>query len=781
MIHDAFSYTAKKPLGAALIVVATFGFFLSGGLFSASVAHAQGASPLPGNIYTAGITVPDNSAATAGPAANSSSGTAAPDAGLSVSNSSSGDNFWSDPIAGSARLIEKATGFFLGLAGQALDFAIFVGVFQMGEIVKNTSAINVAWATIRDVANIGFIAVLIAIGVSTVLRIESYGAKKLLASLIVAALLVNFSLYFSKAIIDASNYLAVAIYTGSGLSNVGGAGGSRGATCSEGQTLQNGKCLVGISSVFMQNVNLQSAEKGGDLTQQQGDTTTTIFFGALFRALLYAVATYVFLSAALLILIRLVTLIFVMVLSPIGFVASVLPQTKKYAEQWWKALLGQSFFVPAYFLLLAMSFNIMQNIGNVILGGNSFAGVANGASVGYAILNFMIVVMFMIFSLTIAKDMGARGGKMVHGWGTKLVNGAKSGAIGAGKSTVGFFGRNSLGWAANALYESKTLKTLESAPIIGGLARVGGKVLLSGANAKFGSKYGYKEGTKKRMSSIDEERNRLGERAPVIRRKGESNESYDARVKAAQKGADDRKGRYTASQVWEAKLPGATTEQRRLAEKVIEDTQRKDRRKGDADADDKELEDSHQRQRDAALAAGATEKEIEELKGIHDQIMRLRSDARDTKKTEDERNRAQVDLQRWQRRAAQTENVIAARINTSIGTLSTALEDKQREHDRLSTTVADLNTRIATESDPEKQKALITLRDETQKTAGTLRDEIIEDRRTRDERAHHARIFTGSRGEDSSYGNESGYSAPQSSSPPPAAPPPPPASAPTKK
>ena len=64
----------------------------------------------------------------------------------------------------------------------------------------------------RDLANMFFIFILLYIAIATILEIAAYNAKALLARLIIVALLLNFSLFFTRVIIDASNIWGSAFY-----------------------------------------------------------------------------------------------------------------------------------------------------------------------------------------------------------------------------------------------------------------------------------------------------------------------------------------------------------------------------------------------------------------------------------------------------------------------------------------------------------------------------------------------------------------------------------------
>jgi hypothetical protein len=74
----------------------------------------------------------------------------------------------------------------------------------------NITAIDSGWKIIRDFSNMIFIFILLYIAVSTILSLADY--KKQLAIVLVTAVLVNFSLAFTKFTIDVSNKVTVEAY-----------------------------------------------------------------------------------------------------------------------------------------------------------------------------------------------------------------------------------------------------------------------------------------------------------------------------------------------------------------------------------------------------------------------------------------------------------------------------------------------------------------------------------------------------------------------------------------
>ncbi len=89
-----------------------------------------------------------------------------------------------------------------------IDFLTFVlsPPFSDYNITGDPTFIS-GWTSVRDIANLFIVLGFVVIGISFALRIGEYGSKKVLFSLIIIALLVNFSGLFCGLIIDASNII----------------------------------------------------------------------------------------------------------------------------------------------------------------------------------------------------------------------------------------------------------------------------------------------------------------------------------------------------------------------------------------------------------------------------------------------------------------------------------------------------------------------------------------------------------------------------------------------
>ncbi|MDZ4284528.1 MAG: hypothetical protein U1A28_01755, partial [Patescibacteria group bacterium] len=246
-------------------------------------------------------------------------------------------------------IIISIVGFLLRIAAGLFDSAINYFVLQMGSLVNGAIgvSIDIVWKIVRDLVNLTFIFGLVYVGFRTILN-AGYDTKKMLASIIVSALLVNFSLFISKVVIDVANVTAVEIYKQMGVGTVARAANTKTKklTTSEAFMVQ-----MGIQNlVAAPHARGQLATKsGGKKLATVSDEYVAFVVGA---SVFILIASFVFAAGALLLAIRFGILIIVMMLSPIAFAASVFPAFKTYADKWWHTLFSQAFFAPAYLFML---------------------------------------------------------------------------------------------------------------------------------------------------------------------------------------------------------------------------------------------------------------------------------------------------------------------------------------------------------------------------------------------------------------------------------------------
>lgn len=356
-----------------------------------------------------------------------------------------------------------------GMAGVALNLAVnhlvigFGGKMALGF----GASVENAWTIIRDVINICFIFGLVYIGFKVILDNASQ-ARKMLPPLIIAALLINFSLFFTKVIIDVTNVAAVEIFEMALSQDAAGvpAGGSV-ETAEQVENATN----VGISGAYMQILGLKALISpsrnqpddednylkliGSACTEEKKLTpemlvgcTSDIFVFFMVASIFMLVATYAFLAGAFLIVVRFISLIILMILSPLMFLSMALPLsgTKKISSDWWNAFLSSAFMAPAYFLFLYIGLAVgsrTQLDGGA--GVNMFRATQGEYAAMVGILNLIIVAAFMLFAVTTARKMAKSGSSMTLSMadnarrrGQRLIMvGAAGGAAWGMRNTVG--------------------------------------------------------------------------------------------------------------------------------------------------------------------------------------------------------------------------------------------------------------------------------------------------------------------------------------------------------
>lgn len=90
---------------------------------------------------------------------------------------------------------------FNALLALTLSTALYAGNFLPG-----------AWRIVRDFSNIFFILILLYIAIKMILGLGGAEIKKMIVQVVIVALLINFSMFFTQVVIDSSNILALIFY-----------------------------------------------------------------------------------------------------------------------------------------------------------------------------------------------------------------------------------------------------------------------------------------------------------------------------------------------------------------------------------------------------------------------------------------------------------------------------------------------------------------------------------------------------------------------------------------
>ena len=212
------------------------------------------------------------------------------------------------------------SGWFLALTGVLLNGAM-VATLNMKTIVDSTPAIGLAWRTIRDFSSIFIIFMLLYASINMILGRKDHSLGTLIKNVVIAGLLINFSLFGTKLLIDASNIVSTSFYC---------AMAQQTAACQGNvtdTTITGAFSSIGIADVFMQKLDIQAVVSDSKTLVGGTDPNLSIALSNIGASGLMIVAGISFLTAAIMFAIRIGVLILLMAFSPIYIIAITVSYT----------------------------------------------------------------------------------------------------------------------------------------------------------------------------------------------------------------------------------------------------------------------------------------------------------------------------------------------------------------------------------------------------------------------------------------------------------------------
>lgn len=252
------------------------------------------------------------------------------------------------------------------------------------------NALYRAWSFMRNFANVAFVIAFMIIIYSqlTSFGLSNYGIKRLLPRLIIAAVLVNISYWICAVAIDLSNILGYSlqeIFITLRNHLVGGEG--------------NSWDIVSWKSIGGFILSGGTAAVAGGIAGYALLAGTV--GGALYLLLPILVGALMAVLVALLIMAARQAIVTIMViLSPLAFVAYLLPNTEKYFDRWKDLFLTMLIMFPAF---------------SVIFGGAQLAGVAiiqNADSINTLLLGMAVQVAPVAITPLLLKFSGSLLGRI---------------------------------------------------------------------------------------------------------------------------------------------------------------------------------------------------------------------------------------------------------------------------------------------------------------------------------------------------------------------------------
>lgn len=211
-------------------------------------------------------------------------------------------------VGGLALLIKAIAVTLASVMSKVINYAVSVPVSpssdQAPEFVKDI------WNFSRALANSFFLLILAIIGLTTILRVQSYQWQKTLPSLIIAVLLINFSGVLVGFVVDMANI---------------------------------------VTTTLLQ----EAGDTSWKIPSIMGVETLALHVGEI---VFYFFLAFAYFATMLLFVLRTVALWIIAAIGPLAFALYVLPVTKSYWEQWFKALFQWAIMgIPASFALFFAS------------------------------------------------------------------------------------------------------------------------------------------------------------------------------------------------------------------------------------------------------------------------------------------------------------------------------------------------------------------------------------------------------------------------------------------
>ncbi len=403
-----------------------------------------------------------------------------------------------------SKIFYEIPAFLLSIVGNFFNIIVSL---TLSSTLYGSSFIGNAWTIVRDFSNIFFILVLLYIAVQTILGM-GHETKKMIVHVIIMALLINFSMFFTKVIIDSSNILAQVFYNkiqvgainyipAVSLRNAGvqdkDISGSMMKYFDPTQVLTKeffdkfkktsntasvkgalvsaaGGALVGSwIPIIGTGVGAVAGVVGYAISSSDSQIPTGIIVGLLLVAgLILIFATYCFFIAALAFLSRMIELWILIIFSPFAFMSSTIPLLKKISyigwEEWFHRVLKLSFMAPVFLFFLYLIFTIIQS--------NIFAGLmdrpAKDQSWMESLILMVIPALVILILLKKATDFakkasGELGSMVMKGAGLAL---GLAGGVGIGLAAKGL--QATAGAASSMASNSKWLNKYEASGKFGG-------------------------------------------------------------------------------------------------------------------------------------------------------------------------------------------------------------------------------------------------------------------------------------------------------------------------
>lgn len=339
------------------------------------------------------------------------------------------------------KLIFKPSAYIFAITGKLLDYTFF---YTIQDTSYRSQFVVEGWGIVRDFCNMFFIFILLYIAIGTILNLHSVKPKEMIINVVIIGLLINFSLFATQVIIDASNILARVFYNqilvGDKDKNTNeineelGFGGSKQLT------------VALVNKINPQKI-LMNAEKGSSITGKgiitsdpnqptNGVDSGTFIMVVILASIMNIVGLYVFFMVSLVFIARVIGLWLAMVVVPMTFFSYAVPQMQDIEmigwKKWWPDTLKMAFLAPVFIMFLYLIIMFLSS-GMGVLDANNKEGIDFFIAI---IVPFAFLMILLLKAKDITKKMSGTIGQSITN-GVAAVGGIALGGAALGGALIG--------------------------------------------------------------------------------------------------------------------------------------------------------------------------------------------------------------------------------------------------------------------------------------------------------------------------------------------------------
>ncbi|MBP7831873.1 MAG: hypothetical protein KA028_02555 [Candidatus Pacebacteria bacterium] len=345
-------------------------------------------------------------------------------------------------------IIFKPTSTLMVLAGEIMDWGIGFSIDSSSYPVSGHSFVTDGWRIMRDLANILFIFILVYVAISTIFGKDE---KRLIAMVILVALIINFSLFVTKVIVDIGNITSRFFYNNIAITNsqagnveIFGTSGHKSISYGFAATFNPVKIFSSLSPQT-------SISTAGGITHTGLDNPNqyATFFSlfSIVGAIVNLVAAFVFFSLAWLFIARTAGIWLAMIFAPLAFLSLTLPSkwksgisgTGQYTSfgPWFSNLTSLAFMPVIALLMIFLILTFLKAPG--------LLGALTSQTTTGQLMTVLIPLIVLTILLLKTKEVATKWSGEFGGAMSKVGSFVGGAAIGVATGGAALVGRRALG------------------------------------------------------------------------------------------------------------------------------------------------------------------------------------------------------------------------------------------------------------------------------------------------------------------------------------------------